>query len=55
AKAKVFVITLRAGAMGITLTAADAVFLTEPCLDPATELQAAGRINRLGQSREVSI
>ena len=54
-KAKVFVMTLRAGAVGITLTAADAVYLMEPCLDPATELQAAGRIHRLGQNREVTV
>jgi SNF2 family DNA or RNA helicase len=54
-KAKVFVITLSAGAVGITLTAADSVFLMEPCLDPATELQAAGRVHRLGQSRSITV
>ena len=41
--------------MGITLTAANKVYLMEPALDPATEAQAAGRIHRLGQTREVLI
>ena len=38
----VFVITLRSGNVGITLTAASRVYLLEPCLDPAVEVQAAG-------------
>ena len=53
AKAKVLVCMLRTAACGITLTAATRVYLCEPCLDPATEVQAAGRIHRLGQSKEV--
>mmetsp|Transcript_33539 Transcript_33539/g.61289 ORF Transcript_33539/g.61289 Transcript_33539/m.61289 type:complete len:654 (-) Transcript_33539:214-2175(-) len=52
---KVFVITLRAGAVGITLTAASTVYLMEPSIDPAVEVQAAGRIHRLGQTKEVLI
>ena len=47
----VFVITLRSGNVGITLTAASRVYLLEPCLDPAVEVQAAGRIHRLGQDK----
>ncbi|KAL9189332.1 hypothetical protein ACHAXT_011822 [Thalassiosira profunda] len=47
----VFVITLRSGSVGITLTAASRVYLMEPCLDPAVEVQAAGRIHRLGQDK----
>ena len=39
----------------MTLTAANRVFLMEPSEDPATELQAAGRIHRLGQTKEVLI
>jgi SNF2 family DNA or RNA helicase len=53
--AKVFVITIKTGSVGITLTAATRVYLLEPALDPATEVQAAGRIRRLGQTRGVLI
>ena len=41
--------------MGITLTAASKVVLMEPTMDPALEAQAAGRIHRLGQLKEVLI
>lgn len=51
----VFVITLRAGNVGITLTAASRVYLMEPSLDPAAEVQAAGRIHRLGQTKQVQV
>ena len=47
----VFVITLRSGNVGITLTAASRVYLLEPALDPSVEVQAAGRIHRLGQNK----
>ena len=50
-KPAVFVITLRSGNVGITLTAASRVYLLEPALDPAVEVQAAGRIHRLGQNK----
>ena len=45
----VFAITLNTGSVGITLTAASHVVLMEPSIDPAEEVQAAGRINRMGQ------
>ena len=51
----IFVITLAAGACGITLTAASRVYLMEPALDPAAEQQAAGRVHRLGQTSAVTI
>ena len=54
-KAKVMVSTLRVGNCGITLTAATRVYLIEPFIDPAHELQAAGRIHRLGQLKEVLV
>jgi non-specific serine/threonine protein kinase len=54
-KPAVFVITLRSGSVGITLTSATRVYLMEPCLDPAAEIQAAGRIHRLGQDRPVEV
>ena len=52
---KVFVATMKVGNVGITLTAATRVYLMEPCLDPQTEVQAAGRIHRLGQTRDVLV
>jgi hypothetical protein len=54
-KAKVFVLTLKAGACGVTLTAATRLYLFEPCLDPSHEIQAAGRVHRLGQLKDVHI
>ena len=50
-----FVITVKTGAVGITLTAATRVYLFEPALDPAAEVQMAGRIHRLGQTHDVLI
>ena len=47
--------TYSAAAVGVTLTAASRVYLFEPCLDPATEAQAAGRIHRLGQTKEIHV
>jgi SWI/SNF-related matrix-associated actin-dependent regulator of chromatin subfamily A3 len=51
----VFVVTYATAAVGITLTAATRVYLMEPAIDPAQEAQAAGRIHRLGQTKEVHI
>ena len=48
-------VTIKTGAVGITLTAATRVYLLEPCYDPAAEAQAAGRIHRLGQVNDVLI
>lgn len=53
--AKVFVVTVKTGAVGITLTAATRCYLFEPAFDPATEAQAAGRIRRLGQTKGVMV
>ena len=55
AGAKCFVVTVQTAAVGITLTAATRVFLMEPLPDPAQEVQAAGRIHRLGQTRDIFI
>eukprot|EP00592_Proboscia_alata_P002764 CAMPEP_0194373150 /NCGR_PEP_ID=MMETSP0174-20130528/21570_1 /TAXON_ID=216777 /ORGANISM="Proboscia alata, Strain PI-D3" /LENGTH=796 /DNA_ID=CAMNT_0039152057 /DNA_START=60 /DNA_END=2446 /DNA_ORIENTATION=- len=49
------VITVKAGSAGMTLTSASHLYLMEPCLDPATEIQIAGRIHRLGQNKSVVI
>jgi len=37
------------------LTAASHVFLMEPCINSSEEVQAAGRINRLGQKKEIEV
>eukprot|EP01083_Nonionella_stella_P165389 550072_1 len=52
---KVFVLTVRSGAVGITLTAANHVFLMEPPFNPALYRQAINRVHRLGQKKKVFI
>jgi superfamily II DNA or RNA helicase len=51
----VLVVTLRAGSVGMTLTAASSLYLMEPSIDPAAEIQAMGRIHRIGQDQNVKI
>merc|ERR1712003_250975 len=51
----VFVLTVRSGAVGITLTSANHVFMMEPQFNPALYLQAINRVYRLGQKRKVLI
>jgi superfamily II DNA or RNA helicase len=51
----VFLLSMRAGAVGINLTQANRIFLMEPCFNPALEAQAVGRVHRLGQKRSVEI
>ena len=53
--ARVFVFTVKLGSVGLTLTAATRVYLMEPAFDPSCEVQIAGRIHRLGQSKGVLI
>jgi hypothetical protein len=52
---RVFLLSVRAGAVGITLTAARLVYLLEPCLNPSLEEQAVGRAWRLGQQHHVTV
>ena len=52
---KVIAISYKTGQCGITLTAASRVYLLEPCILPSDEVQAAGRISRLGQTKEISL
>mmetsp|Transcript_17991 Transcript_17991/g.26380 ORF Transcript_17991/g.26380 Transcript_17991/m.26380 type:complete len:1495 (-) Transcript_17991:800-5284(-) len=51
----VFLLSIRAGAVGINLTQANRVFLMEPAMNPALEAQAIGRVHRLGQSQKVVV
>ncbi|HZZ41889.1 MAG TPA: DEAD/DEAH box helicase [Tepidisphaeraceae bacterium] len=50
---KLFLISLKAGGVGLNLTAADYVFLLDPWWNPAAEAQAIDRAHRIGQSRNV--
>ncbi len=50
---RVFLISLKAGGLGLNLTAADYVFLLDPWWNPAAEAQAIDRAHRIGQSRHV--
>ena len=52
-KCQVFLISLKAGGVGLNLTAADYVFILDPWWNPAVEAQAIGRAHRLGQSQKV--
>ncbi len=49
----VFLISLKAGGLGLNLTAADYVFLLDPWWNPAVEMQAIDRAHRIGQTRQV--
>ena len=49
-----FLISLRAGGVGINLTAADYVILMDPWWNPAVEDQAIDRSHRIGQTRPVT-
>ncbi len=50
---KLFLISLKAGGLGLNLTGADYVFLLDPWWNPAVEAQAIDRAHRIGQSRHV--
>ncbi len=50
---RVFLISLKAGGVGLTLTAADYVYLVDPWWNPAAEQQAIDRTHRIGQQNKV--
>jgi SNF2 family DNA or RNA helicase len=50
---RLFLISLKAGGLGLNLTAAEYVFLLDPWWNPAAEAQAIDRAHRIGQSRHV--
>ena len=53
--APVFLISLKAGGFGLTLTEADYVFVLDPWWNPAAEAQAIDRTHRIGQTRSVNV
>ena len=50
---RLFLISLKAGGVGLNLTAAEYVFLLDPWWNPAVEAQAIDRAHRIGQTRQV--
>ncbi|MBJ6117678.1 DEAD/DEAH box helicase family protein [Pontibacter sp. BT310] len=50
---QVFLISLKAGGVGLNLTAADYVFILDPWWNPAVEAQAVDRAHRIGQQNTV--
>jgi SNF2 family DNA or RNA helicase len=51
----VFLISLKAGGVGLNLTAADTVIHYDPWWNPAVEAQATDRAHRIGQRRTVQV
>jgi SNF2 family DNA or RNA helicase len=52
-KCRVFLMSLKAGGVGLNLTAADYVYLVDPWWNPAVEAQAIDRAHRIGQENSV--
>uniref|UniRef100_A0A096M289 Helicase like transcription factor n=1 Tax=Poecilia formosa TaxID=48698 RepID=A0A096M289_POEFO len=52
---RVMLLSLKAGGVGLNLTAASRVFLMDPAWNPATEEQCIDRCHRLGQERNVVV
>ncbi|MFE6969887.1 SNF2-related protein [Isoptericola sp. NPDC057653] len=51
----VFLVSLKAGGVGLNLTEADYVYLLDPWWNPAAEAQAVDRTHRIGQTRHVVV
>ncbi len=54
-KAAIFLVSLKAGGVGLNLTAADTVILYDPWWNPAVERQAMDRAHRIGQNKPVFV
>jgi SNF2 family DNA or RNA helicase len=50
---RLFLVSLKAGGLGLNLTAAEYVFLLDPWWNPAVEAQAVDRAHRIGQTQQV--
>lgn len=53
--ARVLLLAVKQGGNGLNLTVAQHVILVEPLLSPGLEAQAAGRVDRMGQTRETHV
>jgi SNF2 family DNA or RNA helicase len=51
----IFLISLKAGGVGLNLTSADYVFIIDPWWNPAAENQAINRAHRIGQEKKVFV
>lgn len=51
----IFLISLKAGGVGLNLTSADYVFIIDPWWNPAAENQAISRAHRIGQNKKVFV
>ncbi|RYE30670.1 MAG: DEAD/DEAH box helicase, partial [Sphingobacteriaceae bacterium] len=52
---RIFLISIKAGGVGLNLTEADYVFILDPWWNPAVEQQAIDRTHRIGQTKKVII
>lgn len=52
---RIFLISLKAGGVGLNLTAAEYVFILDPWWNPAAEMQALNRAHRIGQDKNVFV
>ncbi len=52
---RIFLISIKAGGVGLNLTEADYVFILDPWWNPAVEQQAIDRTHRIGQTKNVFI
>jgi superfamily II DNA or RNA helicase len=52
-RCRLFLVSLKAGGVGLNLTAADYVFILDPWWNPAVEAQAIDRAHRIGQTKRV--
>jgi SNF2 family DNA or RNA helicase len=52
---KVFLISIKAGGVGLNLTAADYIFILDPWWNPAVENQAVSRAHRIGQDKNIFV
>lgn len=54
-KVQVFLISIKAGGVGLNLTAADYIFILDPWWNPAVENQAIARAHRIGQDKNIFV